>query len=389
MPQPNWIVTVGLAKEVTWGTPVTPPTTFLSSPTPTFTEKQDNIFDKGLRGIRSETQALTFGAGHTEVNIPDMPWYGDDSPNLLMGLLGTDTLSGSARTGTISAAAAGATTLTYTVLTGTAPLVGDNIKIDAGTATAEIVIVTAVSGAGPYTLTVAATKFAHAAAAPATILYGHTLTLLNTGQPPSYTLAKYDALQGSNARQIAGVYFEQVTLKFTNPGKFTVAATGKGKMGTNVAKGTSAYSAEAFNVPWQAAFTIAGISNARVIDFEIVIKAPVDLIFGMNATQSPTAAVSDQVTVTGKATVVPDDYTEYNYYLNNSQPSCVIVLDNGSTRSTFQMSKCAFIDPTVLEHNGNYTKLSSSFEAISNSTDAGTGNAPLKATVFNAKSTAY
>src|SRR6266705_930849 len=98
--QANYIVTVGMGKESTWGTSVAP-TVFLSTSAPVFTEKQVSIFDKVLRGIRSETQAFSFGAGHSEVNIPGMPWYGDDSPNLVMDMLGTDTLTGTgAKAGT-------------------------------------------------------------------------------------------------------------------------------------------------------------------------------------------------------------------------------------------------------------------------------------------------
>jgi len=109
VPQPNWVVTVGLAKEPAWGTLTVPATSFLSCPTPSFDEKQDTIFDKGLRGIRSETQAMSFGAGHSEISLPDMPLYADDSGHLFMGMLGTDTLNTYvARTGTLATVAAGA-----------------------------------------------------------------------------------------------------------------------------------------------------------------------------------------------------------------------------------------------------------------------------------------
>ena len=389
MPQPNWLVTVGMAKESTWGTPVNPATVFLSSPAPVFDEKQDPIFDKGLRGIRSETQAFSFGAGHCEFTLADMPWYGDDSGHLLMALLGVDTISGTARTGTIGAVSIGATSVTYTPGTGGASVTGDVFKIDAGLPTQEIVIPTSIAAnvwtvpaSGPNSF-----KFAHSAAAPCVTLFTHALTVLNTAQPPSYTLAKFDNLVAT-ARQIAGGYFEELSLKWTNPGRLVVMAKGRAKLGTNATKSTAVYSSEPFNVPWQAAFTVAGVANARLVEFGLMIKAPNDQIFGMNATQSPTAAVSDQLTVAGDFIVVPDDYTEFNYWVNNTQPAISVAVDNGATRSTFQQSKCA-VETAVLEHSGNYTLLKGTFEAISNSTDAGTGNAPMKATLLNLKSTAY
>lgn len=391
MPQPTWLVHVGWAKEVTWGTAVAPPTTFFTTAAPAFNEKQDPIYDKGLRGIRSETQNFIFGAGHTEFDLPAMPFYPTDTGQLLMGILGFDAVSGSARTGTIATASVGAVSLTYTVVSGTAPLVGDYILIDSGTATGEIVIPTVVGGGGPYTLTVPATRYAHGAAAPATILFQHTMTVLNSGPPPSYTLARFDKLitGGVTSRQYSGCYLEEVNIKFANPGKLEVGAKGRGKLGANVAVGTPAYDAALFFAPWQGALTLGGVVNARLINADLLIKAPVPQIFGMANTQSPTAAVADQLTVTGKMTFVPDDYTEYNYYMNNTQPAASIVFTNNFAQATFQMTKCAFMDPTVLNHSGNYTAIDTTFEAISNSTDAGTGNAPLKAILGNTKATVF
>lgn len=391
MPQPNWLVVVGMAKEPAWGTATSPPTMNFTTDKPVFTEKQDPVYDRSLRGIRSALQNLVFADAHTEVDIPNMPWYGDDSGHFLMSMMGVDSISGTARTGTIGAVAVGATSVTYTPGTGGASTTGDIFKIDAGLPTQEIVIPTSISA---NVWTVPATgpnsfKFAHSGSATASTLFTHTVTVLNTAAPPSYTLAKFDNLVAT-ARQVAGVYFEEVTIKWVNPGAMTVDAKGRGKLGSNITKPTyPAYSAELFYVPWQASFTIGGVANARVVDFTLSLKAPVDLIYGMSSTQSPSSAIGDQLTVTGSGTVVPDDYTEFNYYLNNTQPAIALTVDNGSTRSLFQMSKVGFIDPTSFDHSGNYTKLPFSFEAVSNSTDAGTGNAPIKAVLMNGRSTAY
>jgi hypothetical protein len=325
---------------------------------------------------------MSFGAGHSEVSLPDMPWYGDDSGHLLMALLGTDTLNTYvARTGTIASVAAGAASATFTPGTGGSSVTGDVFRIDTGTAVGEVVKPTSIA-ANVWTMPTtgpSSFRFAHGAAAPVTALAEHTITVLNSAAPPSYTLQKFDKLNSTNARTLAGVYFEEVTIKFSNPGKLTVSAKGRGKMGTNVAAGTAVYSAESFNVPWQTNITIGGVVNIRLTDLEFTLKAPSDQVFGMNGLQSPTAAVADQLSVTGKMTFVPDDYTEYTYYTANTQPALLIEVDNGSNETVFQMSKCAFTDPVVLDHSGNMTMLNATFEAISNSTDAGTGNSPIKA----------
>ena len=142
MPQPNWLVQIGFAKESVWGTAIATPTFSVSVDAPVFDEQQDPIPDRGLRGVRSATQSMSFGAGHAEVTVPDMPWYGDDSGHWLMAMLGVDTISGTARTGTIGAVSAGATSATYTAGTGGAGVTGDVYKIDAGLPTQEIVIPT-------------------------------------------------------------------------------------------------------------------------------------------------------------------------------------------------------------------------------------------------------
>src|SRR5260370_37113320 len=68
------------------------------------------------------------------------------------------------KSGTILAAPAGAKSLTYTRTSGAAPAIGDVFDLDAG-AVEEFVTVKAVTGSGPYTLTVDPTTFGHAAAA--------------------------------------------------------------------------------------------------------------------------------------------------------------------------------------------------------------------------------
>lgn len=390
-PQPNWIVTVGLAKETTWGTPVSP-STFLSTNAPVFTEKQVAIFDRGLRGIRSQTQSMTFGAGHSEFNIPGQPFYSDDSGHLLMSMMGTDTLTGgvATKTGTLASATVGAVTLSYTVTAATPPPVANDVfKVTDATNGNQIVTPTVVTGSGPYTLTVPALPKAITAGSVVSNLAVHTLTMLNSAQPPSYTLTKFDGLNTTNARQIAGCYFEELNLKFASSAGITIDAKGRGKMGANVAKTTATYSPEPFLVPWQSTFTVAGVANGQLVDFSMDIKAANDQIFGMANTQSPTAAISDQIAVTGTFTVVPGDYTEMNYYLQGTQPSISVLVDNGNTQALFQMSKCAILDPTTFSHSGNYTTLTGTYEAISNSTDAGTGNAPLKAVLRNLKSAQY
>lgn len=392
MPQPNWVVKAGFAKETVWGTPISPPTFMVSCDNPMFQEDQDPIKDKGLRGTRAATKAIYFAAGHTAVTLANMPFYGDDSVNFLMGMLGADTLSGTARTGTITAVAAGGTAATYTPGTGGASVTGDIWLVDAGLPTQEIVIPTSVA-ANVWTVPttgINSFKFAHAGGAAVKSLFQHVLTTLNSGQPPSWTGAKFDGLNGANARQVSGIYFDEIDIKLANPGAMQMTAKGLGRLGSNIATPSfPAFSAESFDIPWQATLTVAGVANARFIGWDYAFKAKNQQIFGMNGTTSPSAAISDQFTLEGTFLVVPDDYTEFNQYITNAQPSVVMVIDTTSTRITYQMSKVAFLKPTVLDHGGNFTQLKGTWEAIDNATDGGVGTSPIKVTVLNQRATAY
>lgn len=313
--QPVWNTQLGLAKETTWGTGVVA-TTFYGINKPKFTVKYQDITDLGFRGNASTLQGMYQGTGHTEIDLPDMQFYPDDTGHLLMAMLGVDS----------------------------------------------------ISGVGPYT---------------------HALTLLNSALPPSYTLTRFSGLAATSER-VTGVNFEEVTLKFVNgSGEFTVAAKGRGKIQDTVAKPAASYSAASIFLPWQAAATIAGGGNARLIDMEVSLKRPVEQVPGMNNSQDMTAANIGPLDVTGKMTFAPVDTTEFAYYTANTQPSVSILFTSGTNTLTLQMTKCAFHDVTEVDPNSTYFKVAASFRAVANSTDAGTGNGPIKITLVNGKAVAY
>jgi hypothetical protein len=224
-----------------------------------------------------------------------------------------------------------------------------------------------ISGGGPYT---------------------HTITLLNTALTPSYTGARFTGLLAT-ADQIAGIFWDQLTFKFVNPGKFTLDVRGKGIIQGQVAAPANVYSAAQILLPWQGALTLAGSANAKMINGSIIIKRDSAQIFGMANQQGPTSAVVPAMEITGKMEFWSSDHTELNYYLNNTQPAASLLFTSGVNTWTFQMSKIAFEDPTELDFGTQYARLQTSYRAIANSTDAGTGNAPGKIILVNNRSTAY
>ena len=89
------------------------------------------------------------GDGETEWDTNSNPFYG--------------------KGGLVAAANAGVTSLSYTLSYGPAPAIGDVFVVGTGQ-TQEKVTVSAVSGTGPYTLTVGATTYAHVATDTATTI---------------------------------------------------------------------------------------------------------------------------------------------------------------------------------------------------------------------------
>lgn len=222
----------------------------------------------------------------------------------------------------------------------------------------------AISGAGPYT---------------------HEITLDSSGaNPPSYTVAKFDGLVAT-AKQATGVHLTQVDLKYASPGIMTIASKGLGKIPTDATKPTPTYSSSSFYVPWQAALTLGGGANARLVDMSLSLKAAVTQNWGMGGTQDVTSQTVDVLDATGSMTFVPIDYTEYNYYKNNTQPAISVLFTSGTNTLTLQMSKAVIADAPI-DSSTTQQRIAANFTALENATD---GNGPIKVIAVNSRATAY
>ena len=218
--------------------------------------------------------------------------------------------------------------------------------------------------------------------------FTHTITLLNTAFPPSYTGARFTNLVAT-AEQIGGIYWEELTFKFVNPGTLTVDIKGRGTIQGTVTKPTPAYSAQQILLPWQGSLTLGGSANAKLLNGTISLKRPVELVFGLNNTQNANGSNVDQINVSGKLEFYSTDQTELNFYLNNTQPALSLLFISGTNTLTLQMSKCAFEDPAELDWGTPYARTQASFLAQANATDGGTGNAPIKAVLVNPRAASY
>jgi Phage tail tube protein len=221
--------------------------------------------------------------------------------------------------------------------------------------------------------------------------FTHTMTLLNTAFPPSYTCVRFTNLVAT-AEQVAGVYWEELTFKFVatgTAGRLTVSPKGRGTIQGTVTKPTNTYSAQQLVLGWQGALTLASVANAKLLTGTISLKRTVSMLFAAANSQNANGANVDQIDVSGTLEFYPTDMTEMNFYLNNTQPSASFLFTSGANTLTLQMSKTAWKSPTELDAGTPYYRLRSSFTAVANATDAGTGNSPLKAILVNPRAVTY
>lgn len=223
-----------------------------------------------------------------------------------------------------------------------------------------------ITGAGPYT---------------------HTLTLLNTADPTSFTLTLFDNLIGT-ARRIAGAQISEMTLKWATKAKLTMQVKGIGKIADTVAKPSEVFSAAAAYLGWQYTASVSA-ANTRIEEGEITLKRDVQPVYGGAGSQDMNQRIIPELFVSGRYTFAAIDDTEKAYYTGNTQPASSIVFTSGTNTLTLQMTKTAFVKGGDIDRSSKYSRTVLPFKAIANATDAGTGNAPIKVIAVNGKSTAY
>lgn len=214
----------------------------------------------------------------------------------------------------------------------------------------------------------------------------HPFTIRTSGLPPSYSIYDFYGITGTNTRIQAGSYMESLAISggATGPLKFTMTTVGKASPGTALAaKPTAVYTAAAPFLPWQGAVTLNSVLNAKLIQFDLLLKQPIDPILAAGS-QDPSAANVGPLEVTGKLLFAPTDDTEQTLYLTSQQAAfpLSVVYTSGAATLTLQMSKINFEKPSVYERNTPYVKANISFRAIQNATDSG----PIKVTLVGGKS---
>ena len=215
--------------------------------------------------------------------------------------------------------------------------------------------------------------------------FTHTFTEQDS-TPPSYTISNYDATIATT-RAVEGAYLQDLTLSYADKGLFMGNAVWLGKY-VDVAqtKPTATYDTTPHYIPYQNALTLNGTSNAHLVAMKLVFHQDVTPQFGAAGTQDVTAFSVGSATVTGDLTFNVIDNTEIQLYRANTQGAFSALFTNTASHTlTFQMTKCAFKNGTIIDQSADLAKVTAKIEGIRNTTDAGMA----KVVLLNTLSTAY
>ncbi len=222
--------------------------------------------------------------------------------------------------------------------------------------------------------------------------YTHAFAMADKGA--SETISDFYGI-ANKERRFAGCYVTAVNTKFeTKSGFVTQRVDFLGQApDSGVAETVPSFPTDSPFRGWQAALTVAGGGNTRLLSFEIDMKRKVELIFGANNSKTPSAGEVFPVEVTGKCSFWMDTTdTEYGYFVDAATENAVVVtitgdvLSGGNYQLIFTLTKFLWekVQPKRPTPEG-YLTAEVSFRGIYNTTDAG----PAAVSVLNSISTAY
>lgn len=385
---------IGLGKETTPGTAV--PATFYvpvkdmkPEDVPEFVEDDAIIASSGkIRGVYQGVKDGLFEISGALYPESVGSWL------VACGLYDSTTGTAGTKTGTMSVLAVGATSGTYTLTGGTAPLVNDVIQIDTtANGIAECRVLTAVSGAGPYTITWAATQglqYAHAAGATANNVTGGSYTHAfrfsnNPGavQPPSWTLSWYGAgVQGATqCRQYPGAMIDTFSITAPNKGMLTHSIKFMTYPSALAAKPTPTFATTPPFLGWEQALSIAGSADTKYLGGSIEIKRGTEAIHTAQNNQNPYNVFAAEMEANLKWKFLALDETEWNHMVANDQPSSVVTVTSPAGPVLTITNTVGAWKKAPWQLAQKYIQLGDvEVQGIVNATD---GNGPIQASLVN------
>lgn len=385
---PTSLTEIGLAIETTKGTPMTQPTYMFPTKAPKYTPDQMYIPDETLQGsmvkIYDEIQGLRY-----DKHGWDSYLYLDSFPLLVCGQLGSTDTVGTAPTATTltTASVPGSATISTaaTIAVGSVIFFGTFPQLESH-------IVTAVSGSGPFTVTLNyPVVFAVASSSAVTGLTAHKFSVLNTatGQPPSYTLWDYD---GEEWRQMAATQMDELTIKGNATGLADYTTTLMGNPAAlNVSAPSTSFTAVESTVPWTFECVVGGSHIVTVEDWEIDLKRNTKPIPALNGTIDYFEYFADAIVSSAKLTFVEQTGSPYlASYLNATKQSLDMTLfDPAGNLINFHTTSAIFTTGEIVRGK-EWVEVTVGVQLLPTATDATAGGkSPIAITVGNAVTTAY
>lgn len=380
---------LGIAIETTRGV-ATAPAFWVPVKNPKYKPDLMLIPDETLQGsmvqVYDEIRGLRYD-GHGW----NAPPYLDSFPIFARCELGSTDHLGAASGATTLASAAAAGSSTISTVASVAS--GSWITIGSG-GTAETHLTTGVSGAGPYTVTLALPLiYSQPSGAGTTGLTTHQFSLLNnslTGnQPPSATITDYD---GEESRQITGCQLDELTIKGNGTTLVDYVCTWFGNPATTAGAPSPAYSGTQTPAPWTVQASLGGSQVATIIDWEFDFKRGVKPIPALTGTEAYFEYFADVLQAKGKLTFVEQSGSPYlTDFLNGTRIALDLTVTDLEAGATLNIhSSKAQYTTGAIDRSKEWVEVPVDFQLLPTAADALAGGvSPVLITVANSQTAAY
>ena len=378
--------TIGLAKETTQGTYVAP-TVSVPFTKGQYTDDITQLRDESVRGNDVVLQGVYQGTAHSSFDV-ETHFYPDITGHWLRAMIGPDTTTPGVSTSLSSASSAGATSIS----TAASITANSYIQIDTA-ANLEYAKVTAVSGTGPYTLTVTGAGssggllFAHTSSTAVVSQTTHTFKQNRTFATvwPTYSWTVTD---GVETRGFPGCVMSDLQIKIDPKGTVTIAPKFIGWPGAAQSTWTYAASKLAPFLGWQWQMTNAGGSSNRGLTLDLNLKRATEPIHASMAQQGPREVFAGALDASGAYKAIYDTQADLNLYLQGTQSPTTATITQpiaaGAASLTLTMTQSAYTKGAV-ELGGQYIQAGFDLSGINNVTDSGA----IQAVLMNFQSAAY
>ena len=387
--------TIGIAKEVTRGTPVAP-AYYIPVMSPAYKPDRQYLPDESLQGsmvgIYDEIPGLRYDAHGWDQHL-----YMDSLPLIVQGVLGSaDTKTvAPANTTLSSSAAAGATSIS----TAASIPAGSYVVIANGSpGTIETHITGTPSTSGPpYTIPLLFPLiYAQASAATVTGLTKHQFSLLNnspsTGnQPPSFTLTDFGG--ETNWRQLTSGQLDGVNITGAADALPKAAIKWFCDPAITPTAPTPSFTTAESPPGWTAQLLLGGTAVPYVVSWEWAMQRGVKPIPAITGTQQYWQYFASVLAATAKFTVLEDMaatwLTAYTSGTTETVDLTVYDIQNGWAMN-LHSSKAKIITGSLERGSKEWVEVPLELQLLPTSTDALAGGvSPCIVTVANAVTTTY